>query len=221
MIHHKIISTDDGSSTIFSERFQATYHSEKGAVTESNVVFITAGLQFRTKHQKTTIKIFEMGFGTGLNAILSFIFSEANKIPVSYQSIEAFPLDREIWSSLDYSLTESSHHVFRYMHESPWNEKIQLSPTFSLHKTLGKMEDFHTSDKFDIIFYDAFAPRTQPDLWDDTIVHKMADMLVQGGILTTYCAQGEFRRCLRRHGFSNESLSGPPGKREITRATKL
>lgn len=221
MSHLKIITTNDGSASIFSEKFQATYHSEKGAVTESNVVFIEAGLQFRAKQQGTTIKVFEMGFGTGLNAFLSFVFSESHKTPVSYRSIEAYPLTMDIWSSLDYSRAGASHALFRYMHEAPWNEDIPLSPIFSLHKASGNMEDFDTIEKFDVIFFDAFAPRTQPHLWGDNIVRKMFNMLVPGGILTTYCAQGEFRRCLRRHGFSIESLPGPPGKREITRATKL
>lgn len=221
MSNHKILGTDDGSVTIFSEKFQATYHSTKGAITESQVVFIEAGLQYRIQQKNAPVKIFEMGFGTGLNAWLSFLFSETNQTRILYHTIEAFPLDPAIWSALEYSNESAQNQVYRHIHEAAWDKEVILSPFFTLHKTFNKLEDFYTAEQYDIIFYDAFAPRTQPDLWSDPIVKKMADMLLPGGILNTYCAQGEFKRCLLRNGFSLETLPGPPGKREIIRATKL
>lgn len=212
--------TDDGSHTVYSTEFDAFYHSTKGAITESNIVFIEAGLQFIANQKKSKISIFEMGFGTGLNVHLSYLFSLNNKIGIDYTSIEAFPLSEEIWKKLNYSEIQSQKDVFFNWHVIPWNQKTQCSEFFVLNKIWAEIENYYPEYTFDLIYYDAFGPGTQPELWTDIIMEKMYKMLVPGGVLVTYCAQGEFKRALKRNQFSVTSLPGPPGKREIVRAIK-
>jgi tRNA U34 5-methylaminomethyl-2-thiouridine-forming methyltransferase MnmC len=212
--------TEDGSQTVYSAGFNASYHSLKGAVTESNHVFIEAGLRFFSQQEKSKIRIFEMGFGTGLNVHLTSLFALKNNLVVDYTSIEAYPLPENIWSLLHYPETESQKDLFFFWHTLPWNLKTKCSDHFTLTKVFGKIEDYIPDVHFDIIYYDAFGPGTQPELWTDSIMEKMYNMLESGGILITYCAQGEFKRALKRNQFSVTSLPGPPGKREIVRAVK-
>lgn len=216
----KLIETGDGSSSLELEGTDETYHSRHGAVTESNHVFIRHGID--SISSKAQISVFEMGFGTGLNALLAQEWAEENNVPVSMTSIEAFPLEAEIWKKLNYvDLNEANSKIWKSIHESPWAERTRISKNFELLKMHAKLEDWAPEIKtFDIVFYDAFGPKTQAELWELSALQKMHDSLKTKGVFVTYCAQGQFKRNLAQLGFKIESLPGPPGKREMTRAIK-
>ena len=194
-----IKTSNDGSHTVVSEKFQVTYHSMYGAITESKVVFIDSGLEYLFQSKKNSISVFEMGFGTGLNAFMSALWASEKHANVSYTGIEAYPISEDNFK----------------------NQKTTLSPHFNLQKIETKLQDYKNEDMFDVIFYDAFGPGTQQELWETDIMDKMFNILSPGGLLVTYCAQGQFRRNLKQAGFIIEKIPGPPGKREMTRATRM
>jgi tRNA U34 5-methylaminomethyl-2-thiouridine-forming methyltransferase MnmC len=210
----------DGSHTVISEIFDVPYHSKHGAIAESNVVFLDAGLNYFKDQGKDYIRIFEMGFGTGLNVFLSFIWSATNNVKLTYHTIEAFPLGIETTSQLNYPEILGEKEVFENLHSCDWDLKHYLSKGFEFCKHLEKLEEFKTDQNFDVIFYDAFAPSSQPELWDIPVLQSMYDILDTGGIIVSYCAQGAFKRNLKAVGFTLENLPGPPGKREMTRGIK-
>ncbi|MES2799796.1 MAG: tRNA (5-methylaminomethyl-2-thiouridine)(34)-methyltransferase MnmD [Bacteroidota bacterium] len=217
----EIRSTGDGSNTIYLPHLDETYHSTHGAVQEANHVFIEHGLRF---FPKSDLRIFELGFGTGLNAILTFIEAGASGRTIEYTGIEAFPIDLEIAQLMRYErlIGEQWKENFELLHTLPWNEVHVIHPQFSFRKVVQKMEDFIVEhNKFDIFFFDAFGPRVQGELWQPAILEKMHAMLKVGGFLVTYCAMGQFKRDLKAIGFEIEVLPGPPGKREMTRAFKF
>lgn len=221
MDFNKLIKTADGSPTLFSDKFQATYHSTHGALTESQVVFIQSGLDFAFHHFKKPIRIFEMGFGTGFNAHLTYLWHQQKNIQIAYTGIEAFPVSEKIWLEYSQFLDEQERDVFNLWHLLTWNNTHVVSPLFSFQKIHNTVEN-HVSDHLvNLIYYDAFGPGTQPELWQEGMMKKMYDMLEIPGVLTTYCAQGEFKRTLKKIGFRVTSLPGPPGKREIVRAEKV
>ena len=216
----KIIVTADNSKTLLIPELNETYHSTKGALTESKHVFIQEGL---LRVEPSTINIFEMGFGTGLNAILTFEQSEKEGLTVQYDSLEAYPLDWETVKEVGYQdfLSADNQEIFREMHDCPWERNMPLGQKFIIHKIHQKLSDYKgKNSNYDLIYYDAFGPKVQPDLWNEQSLKKMFELLKPSGILITYCAQGQFKRNLKSVGFEVESLAGPPGKREITRAIK-
>jgi len=218
-----IFITDDGSQSIRSSEFEVSYHSKHGAVQESMHVFIDAGLR-ALPPSFMPIHIFEMGFGTGLNAYLSLLETQGDTPDIYYTSIEAYPLTPETYQSLDYPvfLKQNSSDYFQMLHEAKWDAGFQqITSKFHLRKIQGQIESLQLEDTFHVIFYDAFAPGSQPQLWEAPVMQKMYDLLKPGGILTTYCAQGAFKRTLKAIGFQVEPLPGPPMKREMTRARKL
>jgi tRNA U34 5-methylaminomethyl-2-thiouridine-forming methyltransferase MnmC len=210
----------DGSHTLRSAQFNTHYHSIHGAITESQVVFINACLRFLHEKGIQEVKVFEMGFGTGLNAIMSLQFATANNFTIDYHTIEAYPIPLEIASKLNVGKHLGLEDVFENLHTCQWNELQVISPNFSFTKYQGLVEDYDLPSDCDGIFFDAFGPTDQPYLWETTILEKMHRILRQNGILTTYCAQGNFRRNLIGCGFEVERLPGPPHKRQIIRATK-
>ena len=210
----------DGSHTVISEKFQVTYHSIHGAITESNVVFIDAGLNFLLKNNYNTISVFEMGFGAGLNALLSFIWAEKNQIKVIYHTVEAYPVNKKMSDQLNYCEILGHDKVFHQLHSCDWNTEINITPFFSFCKYHCELENLESNHKSDVIFFDAFSPASQPHLWDVPILSKMYGMLNESGVLVSYCAQGAFKRHLKAVGFRVEGIPGPPGKREMTRAVK-
>jgi tRNA U34 5-methylaminomethyl-2-thiouridine-forming methyltransferase MnmC len=212
--------SNDGSHTLISEKYQVTYHSIHGAVTESNVVFIDAGLNYLKEGKHSTLSVFEMGFGTGLNALLAFIWAEKNQIKLIYHTVEAYPVDRVLTDQLNYSEILGHHGVFQLLHSCEWNKQISLSPYFSFCKYHTKVENLDSDFKSDVIFFDAFSPASQPQLWEPPLLAKMYHMLNDFGVLVSYCAQGAFKRNLKTVGFRVEGIPGPPGKREMTRAIK-
>jgi tRNA U34 5-methylaminomethyl-2-thiouridine-forming methyltransferase MnmC len=219
----KIVISEDGSNTLYLPHLNETYHSLHGAVQESEHVFLKHGLMHLAKENKK-MTVLEVGFGTGLNALLSYRLAMNEGIQINYNTIEAYPLPEEIIRQLNYPTifaAEKLDEFFRYLHSCDWDKDHRLSVNFLFHKYLTRLEDFNAGGlKADIIFYDAFAPGKQPEMWEPDKFEKIYSLLNKGGILVSYCASGQFKRNLKAAGFKIESLPGPPGKKEMTRGTK-
>lgn len=215
-----IRQTADGSTTLFHEGLNETYHSIHGALTESRHVFIEKGVRFAAeKFPKTILEILEIGFGTGLNACLTLEFSKSTSDKIMYTSIEKFPLNESVWRILQFPGIELNDLIG--IHQAPWNIVVNFHPNFDLLKVEGDaVEERFPAAKFHVIYFDAFAPGKQPELWTPEIFSGLYDALLPGGFLVTYCAKGQFKRDLRSSGFTVESLPGPPGKREMVRAIR-
>lgn len=221
----EIITTNDGSNTLFVPELNERYHSIHGAIQESRHVFIRSGLNyFLDKYQKKDVAIFEVGFGTGLNTFLTLIESEKQQLTIKYSAIESYPLTNELWSRLnyieqinDYS-KEQLQFFFNQIHLVEWEKYVEVQEKFILQKINSSLLEFNCDKKFDIIYFDAFAPTVQPELWTKEIFKKLYDVMNVNGILVTYCAKGIVKRTLKEVGFFVESIQGPPGKREMIRA---
>jgi len=217
----EIVKTSDGSNTLFVPELDETYHSTHGALQESLHVFVKEGLQFRSELKE--VSILEVGFGTGLNALLSFIEADKTHKEIQYTSLEAFPLDWEVVERLNYmNLVQSQAYAepFKKMHTCEWEFYLEISSFFCLRKLKVKLQEVHFENEFDLIYFDAFAPRVQPDLWTEEIFTSMYKALKPKGVLVTYCAKGTVKRALKAVGFELQSIPGPPGKREMSRAIK-
>ena len=212
--------TKDGSPTLYSSDFEAYYHSTHGALQESLHVYIDKGLIYQLKKiPNRTLDVLEYGFGTGLNALLTYKETLSRKRKINYVGIEAYPVQWEIIENLDY-LDGSLLKDFQNLHDLNWNVKHQITPLFSLEKKQCFFEEFSASEEFDLIYYDAFGPGTQAQLWEGNMLHFAFQSLRPNGVLVTFCAKGSFKRALKKIGFEVESVEGPPGKREMTRAIK-
>jgi tRNA U34 5-methylaminomethyl-2-thiouridine-forming methyltransferase MnmC len=209
--------TADGSFTLYNEALNEHYHSVHGAVQESNHVFIKHGLQYKQTQQKI-LHILEIGFGTGLNAFLSCINSTGNA--VHYTALETIVLPLHQVKDLGYASDPAQQELFERLHLLEWEKELPLNEHFFLCKKKEKVQNIKAAECYDLIYYDAFGPRAQPDMWTDELFEKMYCALLPGGALVTYCAMGEVKRMLKRAGFTVEELPGPPGKREMTRALK-
>jgi tRNA U34 5-methylaminomethyl-2-thiouridine-forming methyltransferase MnmC len=217
----QLLISNDGSHTIYLPELDETYHSRHGALTESKYVFIDAGLNFILNDQKE-INVLEIGFGTGLNALLTLIWSEEKKIKTNYHTLEPFPLGDEIFRQLNYPEVIGRKEYaddFISMHKS--ENQNTFRDIFILKKYYQKLEDFVSPIRFDIIFYDAFAPSKQKEIWSLDNLKKSYSLLKAGGVLVTYCSSGQFKRDLKEAGFTLEVLPGPPGKKEMTRGKKM
>lgn len=217
-----VIATGDGSPTVFSEQYGVTYHSRHGAVTESAHVFIKAGLRYKAV-LKRELAVLEAGFGTGLNAFMTWLEAERRNLRVHYTGLELYPLPDSALEHLQYAEqlgAAERQEDFQRLHQLDWEQTFELSDNFSFEKKRSGIEHFQANECYDIIYFDAFAPQAQPELWTPAVMAAMYAALRPEGVLVTYCAQGEFKRSLRAAGFSVERLQGPPGKREMTRATK-
>ncbi|MBI9035270.1 MAG: tRNA (5-methylaminomethyl-2-thiouridine)(34)-methyltransferase MnmD [Bacteroidales bacterium] len=217
----KLIKTEDGSHSLFVPELDEHYHSTNGAIQESMHVFINAGLQCVLKH-KSVVRIFEVGFGTGLNAILSLQHSQQQMLPMNYTSIEAFPLPDTIYNELNYceQIDGKLQTQFLSMHQIAWGKDTTINELFHLKKINGSFLDYQLSDEFDLIYFDAFGPDKQAELWTQEVFDKCFAMLSANGVLVTYSAKGAVRRSLKAAGFEVERIPGPPGKREMLRAIK-
>lgn len=222
-MHLEIRQTKDGSNTLYVPELNEHYHSVHGALQESQHVFIKHGLE-HVLSTKKDIKILEVGFGTGLNAILTYPFALAQTAFIQYDTLEKFPLSAEVVEQLQFDqlLTDPElYQAFLQMHTSPWNTPTNLIPHFSIQKIHETLEEFIAPDAYyDLVYFDAFAPEKQPELWTDGIFAKLFKATRPGGILVTYCAKGSFKRSLKAAGFEVEVLPGPPGKREMTRGAR-
>ena len=211
--------TADGSHTLFVPDMDEHYHSVNGAKTESMHIFIQAGLR------QTSVKapnILEIGFGTGLNAFLTLLESEYLHKDIHFTSIELYPLPVEIIQKLNYPEVIAPDRAADYfsLHSASWNKKCRITDTFTLYKLEDDFTSYHFEGGYDVVYFDAFAPDKQPEMWSQKLFDSIYSAMNKGGILTTYCAKGVVRRMLQSAGFNVERLPGPPGKREILRATK-
>jgi tRNA U34 5-methylaminomethyl-2-thiouridine-forming methyltransferase MnmC len=233
MLRQPVI-TKDGSHTIAIPEMNVTYHSIHGAIQESEHVFIEAGLRSSGRFIEFELgsknnrpgdlnAIFEMGFGTGLNALLTLIEAEKTKQKIHYTSIELFPLTKEETKTLNYCAELNRNDLlptFNQFHECEWEKDILITPFFTFHKTNKNLTDFTVNTIFDLVYFDAFAPTVQPELWTKEIFEKIYSMISPGGILVTYCSKGDVRRAMIAAGFTVEKIPGPKGKREMLRAVK-
>jgi len=213
--------TYDGSDTIWSEHFQEHYHSIHGAIRESSYIFIEQGMM-AVPPVEETLKVFEVGFGTGLNCLLTALTSLNLLVPVEYTSIELYPLSDTVWPLLNYPEAiggEETSTLFRQIHQLSWNRTSLINPLFTVNKIHGDILLLKPETKgYDIVYFDAFSPAIQPEMWSVSQFEKLSPLLKSGGVLITYSCQGQVKRNLRQAGFTVEKLPGPPGKREILRA---
>ena len=200
-----------------------TYHSHHGAIQESLHVFIQSGLHALVNpptHQP--VNILEIGFGTGLNALLTLMEAEKLQQPVHYTTIELYPLQQNEMTSLNYCeqlKRTDMQPVFQLLHQCDWGKKISINPFFTIHKVKTSLLRFKSPSPQHLIYFDAFAPTAQPELWTKEVFEKLFTMMLPGGILVTYCSKGDVRRSMQAAGFAVEKIPGPPGKREMVRAT--
>jgi len=217
----EIIETGDGSMSLYLPEWDENYHSKHGAIQEAYHVFIKSGLDLFADGEN--ISILEMGFGTGLNCMISFLETQRRGLKVEYVGLEAYPLPCETILKLNHLRQLEAEKFITYYHrilEAEWDCKVEIQNNFSLHKRVLKFENFDQSQNFDLIYFDAFGARVQPELWTETIFAKMFEALRNNGILVTYSAKGSVRRAMQAVGFQVERLPGPPGKREMLRGRK-
>jgi tRNA U34 5-methylaminomethyl-2-thiouridine-forming methyltransferase MnmC len=218
----KIFITSDGSSSIYLPEWDESYHSKHGAIQEAYHVFIKHGLDLYEDNSK--IIILEIGFGTGLNCLITFLEAKKRNLEIVYEGVEAFPLKEKEILRLNYvdELKKNDLEViFNKMHAVSWNAPHVISENMSLKKRKQFFNEVDDKHRFDLIYFDAFGARVQPELWTEDIFTKMFKALNSEGVLVTYSAKGSVRRAMQKVGFLVEKLSGPPGKREMLRARKI
>jgi tRNA U34 5-methylaminomethyl-2-thiouridine-forming methyltransferase MnmC len=216
---NQIITTSDGSHTIYVPELNEHYHSVHGAVQESNFIFIDSGFN---ESSADPLNIFEVGFGTGLNALLTVLKSLQGNREVNYTSIEKYPLEERVVKSLNHHTFagEGGKELFDLIHSSSWEKWISITKNFNLRKLKGDLTKQPVSGKFDLIYFDAFGPDKQPEMWTKDVFASIASVTEKNGILVTYSAKGQVKRNLQYCGFEVTLLPGPPGKRQIIRAIK-
>ncbi|MCX6296551.1 MAG: tRNA (5-methylaminomethyl-2-thiouridine)(34)-methyltransferase MnmD [Bacteroidetes bacterium] len=233
-----LITTADGSHSLYVKDLDEHYHSIHGAIQESKHVFIDTGLKHMASKGIQEINILEIGFGTGLNTILTLLETEKLNVKTNYTSLEAYPLGAEITSQLNYSklITSTDREIqpfdsaqndnnelintFNNIHTCDWEKEIEFSKHFTLHKIKNTLQEVSFKNSFDLIYFDAFGPRVQPEMWTEELLRKIFDATKPGGCIVTYCAKGEVKRTLKKVGYIVETLPGPPRKREMVRGTK-
>ncbi len=221
----EILKTADGSHTLFSKKFNEAYHSRHGSLQESNHVFIESGLNYFIQHNplQKPISILEIGFGTGLNALLTMLYAEKNNVKIDYRTVEAFPVDIAVVKQLNYTELlgfEYCYGPYHTLHLCKWEEKHQVTPFFAFQKNKGEVQSSDLGQKHNIIYFDAFAPTHQPDLWTTEVFSKIYYSMSENGILVTYCSKSTAQQAMREAGFFIEKPVGPWGKREMIRAHK-
>ena len=217
----ELIVTGDGSHTIFIPEINEQYHSVKGAITESEYVYIDKGFRFCKVKNPT---VFEVGFGTGLNCLLTLAEATRSQRHTKYISIEKYPLEKELIQKLNYeSLVPGTGDFWEKIHFAPWNEATEISKYFTLQKIKADLIDyqFENRDKADVVYFDAFGPDKQPEMWTPAVFLSIYNLSSENGIFVTYSAKGEVRRQLAACGFAMERLPGPPGKNQMLRGIKL
>jgi len=217
----QVISTDDGSHSLLNAELQETYHSRHGAIRESSHVFIDHGLKMvEALYPGKEIHLLEIGFGTGLNAVLTLLESRRSHQRIVYESWELHPLPDAIVHQLNHGTILSDPAAYESIHLAEWEKETTISPEFVLLKHQGDVLTEEIVGAFDLIYYDAFAPSKQPALWTLGVLKKITDRLNPGGVWVSYCAKGQVKRDLVSLGLTVETLPGPPGKKEMTRATR-
>ncbi len=211
--------SEDGSTTLYRSDMDEHYHSIHGAIQESMHVFINAGLHHLTSRE---ITVLEMGFGTGLNALLTLLCGRGRKI--SYHALERYPLSPELISKINYPALlgdSDAQKLFDQLHQADWDKTCAITPDFELLKMKQDLLTYHPDTLFDLIYFDAFDPKKQPELWSPEVFQMLGNATKKGGILVTYSAKGSVKRALINAGFEVEKIPGPPGKREMIRAKKV
>ena len=215
---NKIVITNDGSHSIYNPEVNETYHSKHGAIVEAEYVFIKNGLLAENKKQ---FSILEVGFGTGLNALLTAQKAQQKKISINYHGIELYPVPKESYSQLNFTeLIGEKKSKLLQLHECEWEKEHIINNFFKLTKNEIALENYTSKTKFDIIYFDAFSPEKQAELWTAEVFQNMYNLLNEDGFLVTYCAKGVVKRTMKSVGFEIIVLDGPPGKRQMTRANK-
>ena len=215
-----IQKTEDGSPTIYLPELDEHYHSVHGAIQESSHIFIQAGLRSLPAGH---IRILEVGFGTGLNAFLTLLETFNNPdLSIEYFTVERYPLSTDITEQLDYPhlLAPDRADLFAALHRAPWDKPVNITSAFTLHKIEGDIATVPLPDDINLIYFDAFAPEKQPEMWQQSIFDRIASHASPQSVIVTYCAKGDVRRGWQATGFRMEKLAGPPGKRHILRGTK-
>jgi tRNA U34 5-methylaminomethyl-2-thiouridine-forming methyltransferase MnmC len=217
---NQIIKTEDGSDTIFVPELNEHYHSIHGAVQESKHIFINSGFCFC---KADPINIFEVGFGTGLNALLTALNCAEGSRVVNYTTVEKYPVGEEIINILNHKhiTGDSGSNIYSLIHSAEWNRSVSIFRNFTLTKIKDDLTTWLPSGRYDLIYFDAFGPDKQPEMWKLEIFEKIAGITNTNGVLVTYSAKGEVKRNLRACGFDVDLLPGPPGKRQIIRAVKI
>ena len=217
-LERHVVLTDDGSSSIVIPEMDEMYHSRKGAIRESQFVYIDHGLLL---HPSKNLRVLEVGMGTGLNALLTYQASRKHQLQIEYHTLEPYPLTEGEWKSLNYADGEEGRSdAFTRIHESDWNTRTTLDENLSLLKLNTTLEHVQLSGPYDVVYFDAFAPNKQASPWHIDNLRKCFEAMAPDSILTTYCAQGQFKRNLKSVGFRLTHPEGPMGKREITVAYK-
>ena len=220
-MERKIIQTSDGSSSVYLPEWDENYHSKHGAIQEAYHVFIKSGLDLFKDSSK--LHILEMGFGTGLNCIITYLEAKKRDLTIDYLGLEGYPLETKLIFELNHleqlkAIQESE--AYNRILTSDWNKSVGIGPNFNLTKREIMFEDYQGIDFADLIYFDAFGARVQPELWTEAIFKNMYDALKDNGIIVTYAAKGSVRRAMQAVGLKVERLPGPPGKREMLRGTK-
>lgn len=215
-----IVPTSDGNPTLYSEQFKSHYHSLNGSLEESKHIFIEHNLQhYINANSLPEINVFELGFGTGLNAYLTADFAQEHQVKIYYHTVELYPVPMDIISELHFQIPDSI--LYHSLHHADWNKETAITSHFKLYK---QQADFtHISlpeNRYHIFYMDAFGPDHHPEMWQRNILEKIYHSMQNKGCMTTFSARGSFRRDLQSLGFSVERLPGPAGKRHITRAVK-
>ncbi|WP_037315409.1 tRNA (5-methylaminomethyl-2-thiouridine)(34)-methyltransferase MnmD [Salegentibacter sp. Hel_I_6] len=223
-MERKIIKTGDGSVTIHLSEWDEQYHSKHGAIQEAQHVFIKMGLEnWLANNNQKELTVLEIGFGTGLNAFIAFLEAKKLQLKIDYTGVEAYPVSEDEIKELNYTKmlsAEKEVDSFQKMHSIPWNSPHIISENFQLEKQQKRFEEIEDLNKYDLVFFDAFGARVQPELWTEEIFLKMFSAMKKKAVLVTYSAKGSVRRAIQTAGFIVERLPGPPGKREMLRALK-
>ena len=221
----EIITTSDGSHSLLNTALNETYHSVHGAIQESAYVFIKNGLEYFIQLSKPQqISILEVGFGTGLNALMTLQSSLQGDMPIHYTTLEVYPINSETTQLLNYARLLNflnADHYFLRLHEGPWEKEQAIEKNFYIKKLKSKIQDTDfLPSSFDLIYFDAFAPSKQPEMWEMNVMKKIVEAMKPGAVFVTYCAKGQLKRDLKSLGLIVETLLGPPGKKEMVRAIK-
>lgn len=219
----EVVNTKDGSKSLFSKVFDASYHSWYGAVTENKYIFIENGLVYKHMQGLETIKVLEIGFGTGLNAILSGVYAVENNVEVIYSGVDKYECPRELLNELNYITFFDAKFgdLIKNINNVQYDTGIKVHEKFTLIKSLGSLKDTAFRQNYDVIYFDPFSPRQVPYMWTVEVFKEMYKALNPGGVLVTSCTQGKFKLNLKQAGFEVEEIPEATGKREMTRGIKL
>ena len=219
-MHYELFITEDGSHSVRIPELNVSYHSKHGAIQESVHIFIENGLKYVNKNELTVL---EIGFGSGLNALLTLIQAERNDLQIIYDVVELYPLDSVFSDTFNYlSLLKSPQlkEAYSHMQTSEWDTPAKISENYYLKKIRGDIRNVQLGANYDLVYFDAFDPAAQPELWTTEVFKKIYAASRKGSVLVTYCSKGAVRRAMTEAGFSVLKIAGPKGKREIVRATK-